>query len=70
MVTSILPDLQRLEKIVIAAARDVLVPGFGRSEFHYKADGSVITPADVSMQQRLQSEFADAWPPMRCWARK
>lgn len=63
MVTAqILPDLKRLENIVIAAARDILVPGFGRSEYHYKADGSVITPADVSMQQRLQSELAMVWP--------
>jgi myo-inositol-1(or 4)-monophosphatase len=38
------------------------VPDFGRSEFHYKPDGSVITPADVAMQQRLQSELAEAWP--------
>jgi len=52
----------RLENMVIAAARDILVPGFGRSEYDYKADGSVITPADISMQQRLQSELAVAWP--------
>ena len=63
MVTTLaLPNLKQLENIVIAAARDILVPAFGHSEFHYKADGSVITPADVSMQQRLQSELAEAWP--------
>jgi myo-inositol-1(or 4)-monophosphatase len=55
-------DLKRLENIVVAAASDILVPDFGRSEFHYKPDGSVITPADVAMQQRLQSELAEAWP--------
>lgn len=63
MVTAqVLPDLKQLEAIVIAAARDILIPGFGRSEFHYKADGSVITPADIAMQQRLQVELTEAWP--------
>jgi myo-inositol-1(or 4)-monophosphatase len=57
-----LPDLDQLVSIVVAAARDILLPDFGRSEFHYKSDGSVITPADVSMQQRLQADLAEVWP--------
>lgn len=57
-----LHDLKQLEDIVVAASREILLPGFGKSEFDYKADGSVVTPADIAMQQRLQTELAEAWP--------
>jgi myo-inositol-1(or 4)-monophosphatase len=57
-----LPDIKLIEEIVVAAAHDILLPGFGHSEYQYKPDGSVITPADVSMQARLQAELAEKWP--------
>jgi len=55
-------DLETLIKIVTTAAREELLPGFGNHEFSYKHDNSVITAADTAMQQRLQSELAQAWP--------
>jgi myo-inositol-1(or 4)-monophosphatase len=51
----ILPDLQQLQQIVRSAAREELLPRFTRVERSHKADGSVITAADLTMQQRIQS---------------
>ena len=54
--------LDTLTKIVITAAKEELLPGFGNHEFNYKEDDSVITAADIAMQQRLQIELAELWP--------
>jgi len=57
-----LPDLKQLETIVKDAAQDILIPGFGKHDYTCKTDGSIITPADKAMQQRLERELAEAWP--------
>jgi len=57
-----LPDLTQLETIVRPAAQEILIPGFGKLDFSYKADGSIITAADKAMQKRLQQELEQAWP--------
>jgi myo-inositol-1(or 4)-monophosphatase len=57
-----LPDLKQLEAIVKPAAAEILVPGFGKHKYSYKADGSIITAADDAMQQRLEDELKAAWP--------
>ena len=56
------PDLEKLKLLVKAAADDELLKDFGHSEFEYKADGSVITPADLAMQARLEDELKLHWP--------
>lgn len=57
-----LPDLKQLEAIVKPAAQDILIPGFGNHDYEYKDDGSIITPADKAMQERLEQELKQAWP--------
>ena len=57
-----LPDLNQLETIIKAAAQDILIPGFGKLDYTYKTDGSIVTPADKAMQIRLERELADTWP--------
>lgn len=56
------PDLSELCPLIVKAAREELLPRFARSERHYKADGSVVTEADLAMQQRLCTELAARWP--------
>jgi len=56
------PDLEKLKSLVIAAAKEELLKDFGHSEFSYKDDGSVVTPADLAMQNRLESELKQHWP--------
>lgn len=55
-------DIKHLTSIVRTMACEELLPGFGRCEFDYKEDGSVITRQDVAMQERLNHELAQAWP--------
>ena len=38
------------------------MPRFALSARHYKADGSIVTEADLSLQQRLKKLFAERWP--------
>jgi len=59
---STLPDIKQLEGIVKRAAREEILPGFGNHKFTYKEDGSVVTKADIAMQQRLNDEFRQIWP--------
>ena len=55
-------DQALLQKIVKQAAIEELLPSFGKREFTYKDDGSVITSADIAMQKRLDEELKQAWP--------
>lgn len=55
-------DIEKLKSLVRQAARDILLRDFGHSAFEYKADGSVITPADTEMQDRLAKELKQHWP--------
>jgi len=56
------PDLEKLMSLVKVAAKEELLKDFGHSEFEYKDDGSVITPADLAMQNRLEEELKQHWP--------
>jgi len=58
----IFPDIEKLKLLVKAAAKEELLKDFGHSEFEYKEDGSVITPADLAMQNRLEHELKLHWP--------
>ena len=57
-----LPDIEKLKTLVKIAAQEVLLKDFGHSEFEYKSDGSVVTPADLAMQDRLENELNQQWP--------
>ncbi len=55
-------DLEKLKSLVKVAAKEELLKNFGHSEFEYKDDGSLITPADLAMQNRLEKELKHHWP--------
>lgn len=55
-------DIEKLKSLVKTAAQEVLLKEFGHSEFEYKEDGSVVTPADLAMQDRLEKELKQHWP--------
>ena len=56
------PDLEKLISLVKKSAKEELLKDFGHSEFEYKDDGSVVTPADIAMQDRLEKELKQLWP--------
>jgi len=55
-------DLEKLKLLVKAAAKEELLKDFGHSEYGYKADGSVVTPSDLAMESRLETELKQHWP--------
>jgi len=57
-----LPDLNTLASLVRDAAREELLPRFNRIGHEVKADGSLLTEADLAVDRRLRSALADAWP--------
>jgi myo-inositol-1(or 4)-monophosphatase len=54
-------ELEKLKSLVKVAAQEILLKDFGHSEFEYKDDGSVITPADLAMQNRLENDLKQHW---------
>lgn len=54
--------LETIRQLVRTAAREELMTRFRVVNVHTKADGSLITEADLSMQRRVQSELAGHWP--------
>ena len=56
------PDIEKLKSLTKKAAQEILLKDFGHSEFEYKDDGSVVTPADLAMQDRLEKELKQLWP--------
>jgi myo-inositol-1(or 4)-monophosphatase len=57
-----LPDPDRLTDLVKAVAREELLPRFTHVERAYKADGSIVTEADLALQHRLAAQLREAYP--------
>lgn len=62
MTAPALPDLDTLCALVRAAAREELLPRFTRVTQQHKADGSILTEADLAIDARLRSSLAQHWP--------
>lgn len=57
-----LPDINQLAELVIATARQELLPRFGKVPTQCKADGSLVSHADLAVQQVLSEKLSNAWP--------
>ena len=57
-----LEQLDLVRGLVRRAATDELMSRFESVRARLKADGSLITAADLAMQSRLQTELAEHWP--------
>ncbi len=55
-------ELVQLRDIVVAVARDELLPRFRHSGAREKADGSLVTEADTVAQARIAEALAARWP--------
>lgn len=60
-----LPSLDELHALVAAIADEELVPRFAEAERRFKADGSIVTEADLAVQRRLGAALAERWPGYR-----
>ncbi|MFW5450637.1 MAG: inositol monophosphatase family protein [Methylophagaceae bacterium] len=55
-------DLKQLTDIIVTASKDELLPRFNRVKCDYKMDGSIVTDADIAMQNRLSNMLQQAYP--------
>lgn len=55
-------DIELLKHIIISAAKAEVLPRFNAIECAYKPDGSVVTEADLIMQNRIESELKQHYP--------
>ncbi len=55
-------DIEQIKKIIISASKDILLPSFNEVSKRYKADGSIVTEADLAMQQALIDTLRQRYP--------
>jgi len=56
-----LPDLKKLENIIRQVANEEILPRFNKISYSVKADGSLLTEADLAADQRIQQELSENW---------
>jgi myo-inositol-1(or 4)-monophosphatase len=56
------PDIDSLSTLLREVARAELLPRFGRLGSREKADGSLLTEADLAVQQHLINVLSERWP--------
>ncbi len=56
------PNLDTLGLLLREVARDELMPRFGQLPAQEKADGSLVTEADLAVQAQLSTKLASHWP--------
>ncbi|MEW6353008.1 MAG: inositol monophosphatase family protein [Pseudomonadota bacterium] len=61
----VLPDIKKLHELIVDAARRELLPRFAEVTRTLKADGSIVTRADIAMQQTLRERLNAHWPEYR-----
>jgi len=57
-----LPDLKVLENLIRQVANEEILPRFNQVGYEIKADGSLLTEADLSADKRISTELAKLYP--------
>ena len=57
-----LPEIKKLENIIRQVANEEILPRFNKISYSIKADGSLLTEADLSADKRIQDALSDNWP--------
>jgi myo-inositol-1(or 4)-monophosphatase len=55
-------DIEKLNQLVIDTAKQELIPRFQRTESNLKADGTLVTAADLAIQQRIGEVLSRLYP--------
>jgi myo-inositol-1(or 4)-monophosphatase len=55
-------SMEHLKAVIVSAAKEELLPRFENVERRYKADKSVVTEADLVMQERIVERLTKQWP--------
>ena len=62
MLTTILPDIEVLKKIIRETANEEILPRFNRISYEVKDDGSIVTEADLAADKRIRNSLAKSYP--------
>ena len=57
-----LPDLETLENIIRQVAHEEILPRFNKISYSIKADGSLLTEADLAADQQIQQRLSEHYP--------
>jgi myo-inositol-1(or 4)-monophosphatase len=57
-----LPDIERVENIIRQVANEEILTRFNKISYSIKADGSLLTEADLAADQRIQQHLFDYCP--------
>lgn len=55
-------DIQDLKALLRELAREEILPRYKRTDAAHKADGSLVTAADLAVQRRMREALAERWP--------
>lgn len=55
-------DVNKIETIVKVVAKNILLPYFTQVKAHHKDDGSIVTQADIDVQNAIQSQLNQQFP--------
>ena len=58
-------DMLSIQAIIEAAAQESLISIYQQSTASFKSDGSIVTDADIAMQDILSSKLASAYPEVK-----
>jgi myo-inositol-1(or 4)-monophosphatase len=55
-------EIKKIRDMVITIAQEELIPRFANVKHEHKTDGSILTEADLVMQQRIADALLKLWP--------
>lgn len=55
-------SMEQLKAVIVSTAKEELLPRFRKVARQYKADKSVVTEADLVMQERIVAQLTQLWP--------
>ncbi|WP_096527755.1 inositol monophosphatase family protein [Candidatus Nitrosoglobus terrae] len=56
------PNLEQLSQMIVGIAQEQLLPRFATVKSQWKADGSLLTEADLAMQNQIEQALTTHWP--------
>ena len=62
MVITVLPNIERLKKIIRETAIEEILPRFNQIDYNIKADGSIVTEADLAADKRIREALFAEYP--------
>jgi len=58
-------DLNILEQILVKAGDNLILPNFTKADRNYKDDGSIVTEADIRVQEFIQDQLMKVYPEIK-----